>query len=229
MSNSLPLFPLGSVLFPGVMLPLHVFEQRYRALMQSLLDRPGDRPRQFGVITLRAGDSVDPDAQDPAAALHTVGCMAELREVDSKSDGTYDVLTVGVRRFRLLSVDGSRAPYLIGHVDWLPAEPEPGPEADLLASHASALFRGYLEAITATGSVEVTPADLPTDPALLSYLIASATLLSTDDRQRLLECPATTDRLRLEAALLRRETVFLRELHAVPMAVSEYSEEPSSN
>lgn len=232
MSDSLPLFPLGSVLFPGVVLPLHIFEGRYRELMKTLLESPADMPRRFGVITVRQGREVaagDDDRADPATALHAVGCAAEVREVDSKSDGTYDIVTVGVRRFRLLGVDTSSAPYLVGDVDWLPTEPEPGPEAGLLAQQAGALFTAYLQAIASTGGAEVAPFELPTDPALLSYLVASAALLTLEDRQDLLESGETTDRLRAEIRLLRREIVLVRELHAVPVPLADLTEEPGLN
>jgi len=216
--EALPLFPLGSVLFPGVLLPLHVFEERYRMLVRTLLDGPEDEPRRFGVVAIRQGHDASADA---IGALHPVGCAAELRRVDHRSDGTYDLVTVGVRRFRLRQVDTEQAPYLIGDVDWLPAELPAGPEATVLAARVRELFEGYLAAIAATGGAEVTPYELPEEPSVLSYLVASATLLTLEDRQSLLELDDTAARLRAEVALLARETVLVRELHAVPTSLAE--------
>ncbi|MGI8697099.1 MAG: LON peptidase substrate-binding domain-containing protein [Mycobacteriales bacterium] len=218
MPETLPLFPLGSVLFPGVLLPLHVFEDRYRILVRSLLDAPEDAPRQFGVVAIRQGSESGPHV---AAALHPVGCAAELRRVDHRSDGTYDLVTVGVRRFRLREVDTDSAPYLLGDIDWLPPEEPTGPEATLHASRVRELFEEYLTTVAATGGAEVTPYELPDEPAVLSYLVASATLLTLDDRQELLEYDDCASRLRAEIGLLWREIALVRELHAVPTSLAE--------
>ena len=125
MADELPLFPLGhTVLFPGVPMPLHIFEERYRELVRTLVEQPETQPRRFGVVAIRQGWEVGADA---AEALHGVGCTAELRRVSRYPDGRYDIVTVGADRFRLLDVDRTSRPYLVGSVEWLPADP---PEAD---------------------------------------------------------------------------------------------------
>ena len=125
MAEPLPLFPLGhTVLFPGVVLPLHVFEERYRELVRTLVELPEGARRRFGVVAIRQGWEVGEDA---VSALHDVGCAAELRRVSRYPDGRYDIVTVGTDRFRLRSVDRESRPYLVGRVEWLPAEPLPGP------------------------------------------------------------------------------------------------------
>ena len=117
MSETLPLFPLGTVLFPGLLLPLHIFEDRYRQLVRDLLDRP--EPRQFGVIAIRQGRETGVDG---IQALHEIGCIATLRHVQPLEDGRYDVVTVGTQRFRLAGMDDSKA-YFQGEVELL-AEPD---------------------------------------------------------------------------------------------------------
>src|SRR5215468_9923180 len=106
MSTTMPLFPLGTVLYPGLMLPLHIFEDRYRQLVNDLLDGP--EPREFGVIAIRKGRETGVDG---VSALYEIGCTATLRQVARHDDGRFDVVAVGAQRFRLLGLDHSR-PYL---------------------------------------------------------------------------------------------------------------------
>ena len=122
MSETLPLFPLGTVLYPGLLLPLHIFEERYRQLVRDLLDGP--EPRRFGVIAIRKGRETGVDG---ISALHEIGCTATLRRVAEHDDGRFDLVTVGTQRFRLTSLDDSR-PYLQGEVELL-AEDTVGDEA----------------------------------------------------------------------------------------------------
>lgn len=226
MAESLPLFPLQAVLFPGVLLPLHVFEDRYRVLVQRLLDTPEDQPRRFGVVAIRQGRDTDPDLSD---SLHPVGCTAELQRVENQDDGSFEIVTVGVRRFRLRGVDAGAEPYLVGEIDWLPAASETGPETALLAQRARALFEGYVAAVAATSGAEVVTVDLPDEPDLLSYLIASTALLTLEDKQSLLEQDGTEDRLRDEIRLLRRETALVKELSVVPAPLTDLLPTPGEN
>ncbi|MEU0038937.1 LON peptidase substrate-binding domain-containing protein, partial [Streptomyces sp. NPDC006333] len=120
----LPLFPLNSVLFPGLVLPLNIFEERYRAMMRDLLKTPEDEPRRFAVVAIRDGHEVAtsgpgmPDqtavpARGPAAgfgdnpflAFHEVGCIADAATIRERADGSFEVLATGTTRVRLLSVE----------------------------------------------------------------------------------------------------------------------------
>src|ERR1700759_1839399 len=111
MGEMLPLFPLGAVLYPGLLLPLHIFEERYRELVRDLLDGP--EPRRFGVIAIREGRETGISG---VRALHEIGCPATLRQVDAHEDGKFDLVTVGTERFRLTRLDDSRS-YLQGEVE----------------------------------------------------------------------------------------------------------------
>src|SRR6267154_3866164 len=102
MSERLPLFPLGTVLFPGLLLPLHIFEERYRQLVGDLMSEP--EPRRFGVITIRKGRETGVDG---VSALYEIGCTATLRRVVEHDDGTFDLVVAGTQRFRLESLDHS--------------------------------------------------------------------------------------------------------------------------
>ena len=210
MSETLPLFPLGTVLYPGLLLPLNIFEERYRELVRDLLDGP--EPRRFGVIAIRRGRETGVDG---ISALYQIGCTATLREVAEQEDGRYLLVTVGTQRFRLASLDHSR-PYLQGEVDLL--EEEVGDEAAAgLAVHAVQRgFHGYVEALASRESVEVSVPELPDEPLLLSYLVAASMILDLSVRQDLLAEPDAERRLGAERALLARETTMLRSLTATP-------------
>jgi Lon protease-like protein len=210
MSETLPLFPLGTVLYPGLLLPLNIFEERYRELVRDLLDGP--EPRRFGVIAIRKGRETGVDG---ISALYQIGCTATLREVAEQEDGRYLLVTVGTQRFRLVSLDHSR-PYLQGEVDLL--EEEVGDEAAAgLAVHAVQRgFHGYVEALASRESVEVSVPELPDEPLLLSYLVAASMILDLSVRQGLLAEPDAERRLGAERALLARETTMLRSLTATP-------------
>ena len=210
MSETLPLFPLGTVLYPGLLLPLNIFEERYRELVRNLLDGP--EPRRFGVIAIRKGRETGVDG---ISALYQIGCTATVREVAEQDDGRYHLVTVGTQRFQLASLDKSR-PYLQGEVDLL--EEEVGDEAAAgLAVHAVQRgFHGYVEALASRESVEVTVPELPDEPLLLSYLVAASMILDLSVRQDLLAEPDAERRLGAERTLLARETTMLRSLTATP-------------
>lgn len=211
MPQWLPLFPLGLVLFPGVVLPLHVFEERYRALVRELLERP-EGEREFGVVAIRQGREVGVDG---VSALHAVGCTARLRRVEPYDDGRFDIVTTGTTRFRLVNLAHGR-PYLVGQVEWLTDEVGLPDEATLIGAAVRAAFVDYLLALGEAGADGVAVPDLPADDLVLSYLVAANVLVDLDDRQGLLAQPDAVSRLRSEHALLRREIRLLRAFAAAP-------------
>ncbi|MEV0426723.1 LON peptidase substrate-binding domain-containing protein [Micromonospora sp. NPDC050495] len=233
MTARLPVFPLGTVLFPGLVLPLHIFEERYRALVRHLVGLPEGATREFGVVAIRAGWEVAPagspgrPALDGEVTLHEVGCTAELRQVTELADGGFDIVTVGRRRFRIADVDSDAAPYLTAAVEWLPEPAGPDEGAGLLAARVISVFRQYL------GLVRPDPQEiseqLPEDPTVLSHLVAATAALTVDDRQRLLAIDDTAARLRAELRLLHRETALLRHVRAVPVPLSELAGPPAPN
>ncbi len=160
MTQRIPLFPLGTVLYPGLVLPLHVFEERYRLLVRTLMDRDEALgPKQFGVVAIRLGRETGADG---VVALHEVGCTAEVRRVHAFADGRFDLETVGTRRFRLVSVDAS-GEYLEGEVEWL--DELAGEAAPVLAASVERAFHDYrvmLEAATTQSRCRPTPGCSPT-------------------------------------------------------------------
>jgi Lon protease-like protein len=215
-NEQLPLFPLGTVLFPGLVLPLHVFEERYRLLIRDLLRRP--EPHRFGIVSVEPGQvTVDEGPlehpPEPGPGLAMVGCTAEVHGVIPHADGRFDVVTVGGRRFDVMGVDYS-LPYLRADVEFRPdcAGPDPGPAA----RRVTRLFRLYRGRLADAGAEVRRPVELPPDPVRLSYLIAAAVVLDRAEKQRLLEAEDASARFRLEEEFLLRETRLLDALPAVP-------------
>ena len=204
MGEMLPLFPLGAVLYPGMLLPLHIFEERYRQLVRDLLDGP--EPRRFGVIAIRKGRETGIDG---VHSLYEIGCTATLRRVDAHDDGRFDIVTIGIQRFRLRALDDTR-PYLQGEVEMLADEPVDPVSAKPAVRVIQAAFREYLDALTEWGGATVRLEELPDEPVLLSFVVAAAMVIDLPERQALLNEPDPVRRLGLERALLSRETAMLR-------------------
>ena len=212
----LPLFPLSTVLFPGMRLPLHVFENRYRQLVADLLEQP--EPRQFGVIAIRKGRETGVGG---VTALYDVGCVATMRQAEPREDGRFDLLTVGAQRFRLLRMDSS-LPYFQGEVELLAEETGDAAAAAYATQRVQAAFRGYLNALADRGGGVISVADLPDEPLLLSYVVGAAMIIDLPDRQSLLAAPDAVARLRAERALLARETGMLRATTSRPAPDFKY-------
>ncbi|WNV89690.1 LON peptidase substrate-binding domain-containing protein [Umezawaea sp. Da 62-37] len=226
MTETLPLFPLGTVLLPGASLPLHIFEPRYRQLTVDLVT--GVLPdRQFGVVSIREGWEI---GTDNVGSLREIGCTALLREARRLNDGRFDIVTKGERRFKLLSVDHKAAPYLVGEVEWLPDTPTPPPVADvlpLMAKSARAAHQRYCAAAWHREDWSAPPEETTHD--LLSYLLAGDCLLALEDKQHLLEETSPARRLHLIRRLLHLEAGILDALHAVPVPLSEFGHASNPN
>jgi Lon protease-like protein len=239
----LPLFPLNSVLFPGLVLPLNVFEERYRAMMRELLKTPEDEPRRFAVVAIRDGHEVAsalpglpgstavPESgpatgfgPDPVKAFHKVACVADAATIRERTDGTFELLATGTTRVRLVSVDAS-GPFLTAELEIL--EEEPGDEVGALAQGVLRAFRQYQKRLAGARERSLTTgADLPDEPSVVSYLVAAAMMLDVPTKQRLLQAPDTAARLRDELKLLRSETAIIRSLPSLP--ASDLTRGPTS-
>lgn len=201
----IPLFPLGSVLVPGLVLPLHIFEPRYRQLIADL-EGADDDGRGFGVVAIREGREVGADG---VHALYDVGTFASLREVTALPDGRFDIVTVGAQRFRILElIDGQ--PYAQARVEIL--DEDPGDASGPLAVSVAERFQEYRDLLTD----EEDDAELPDDPRVLSYLVGAAVVADLGMRQGFLEAPDDSARLRAELAFLRREIALIQHIPSLP-------------
>jgi uncharacterized protein len=217
MPETLPLFPLGAVLYPGMLLPLHIFEERYRQLVRDLLARP--EPRRFGVIAIRKGRETGIDG---VHSLYEIGCTATLRRVDELDDGRFDLVTVGTQRFRLLAIDQT-LPYLQGEIELLAEDAVDQAAAAPVVLALQAAFRTYLDALTERGGATVRIEDLPSDAVLLSFVVAATMVIDLPERQGLLDESDTVRRLGAERALLARETAVLRATTSRPAPDLRYT------
>lgn len=186
--RELPLFPLPEVvLFPGRPLPLHIFEFRYRMMMNTILEDD----RRFGVLTW------DPVQEKTAP----VGCCAEIVQYQRLPDDRMKMLTLGQQRFRVLEYVREK-PYRVGLVEWISDEP---PVKDLrpLAASVNQLLKDvvHLSAKLTDKEIEL-PEKIPDLPRELSYWVASNLYGAAGEQQALLEMQSTSDRLEREAEIL---------------------------
>lgn len=233
-ADELPLFPLDHVLLPGLPLPLHVFEPRYRQLVSDVSAGTGTGHGYFGVVLGWAPlqEPVPRPASNPVhgsalpssavgnARMADIGTVAEIVENEPYHDGRCDLLTVGSRRFRILKIDTTTQPYVCASVEYLT---EPGGDASSADTRrARRLTQRYLTALRevsdAYAVVDSDAADPDrTDATTLSYEIAAQIQLTTAERQSLLAAPDARTRLRTEIGLLRRELAVFGTVVAVPV------------
>jgi uncharacterized protein len=195
----LPLFPLEQVvLFPGMSLPLRIFEERYKVMIGACQVTD----QVFGVVLIRSGREVG----DPAEP-EQVGCTARMVRVDRIPDGRMHIMTIGEQRFRLVGKARVMPEgYLVGDVVLLPEPPTASLESALVESVAQEFTRYQQAILGLTGRVDpVSAPELPSDPIRLSYRVAATLFVDPRERQRLLDTDDVASRLKQELVLLKRE------------------------
>ncbi len=193
--TELPLFPLPVVLFPGVPLPLHIFEPRYRQLLLDIRVTNN----LFGVAYF---DPASATTEMPQAGH--VGCVAEVTETQVLPDGRSNILTLGVIRFRLESYVETGDPYLVAKVSYFEDEDE---DEAMLAGPTKEVAETFTRIAQAVRTINDERSSLPditdTEPQKLSFLVAAAMELEAEVKQELLELRSTFERLeRLRVMLL---------------------------
>ena len=191
----IPLFPLGTVLFPQQVLPLRIFEERYKRMIGRCLEENIG----FGVVLIRQGREVG----GPSVPFE-VGTLAKIVDAQIIEGGRYNLKTVGDQPFRLLRVTEQR-PYMQGEVELLSYEPGETAGLEAIAESVKKQFDVHLNILSAMSGQERPQMDMNVDPEGLSYLVASMLLIKMPEKQALLELPRADERLRAEAAILARE------------------------
>jgi uncharacterized protein len=209
MSDTLPMFPLNTVLFPGMSVPLRVFEDRYRALVHHLLRVEDPTERVFGSVGIREGYEV---GDHGAQWLFRVGCRVKMTQVEAHADGTFELVAVGIDRIELEHLD-TTGTYPVGRVTAL-AEDEVAVTDDV-AREARATYDAYREALLEIGR-DPASGDLPNDPAYLSWALAALAPLSLAQRQALLEAENAEGRLLMVTDVLRTELGTMRVFPSLP-------------
>jgi len=195
--RTLPLFPLNTVLFPGLLLPLHIFEERYKLMIGACLVTD----RVFGVSLIRSGQEVG----EPAEPFE-VGTFARIVDVERLPDGRMNLVAIGVQRYRLLKILEQK-PFLVGQVEPFPRVVEPIESG--LSSTLGERFREYVRELRA-GDAAGEPPQLSDDPEILSFQLAGGLGISARARQELLELESTAERLRRLLVIVQRERETLR-------------------
>jgi Lon protease-like protein len=153
----IPLFPLHTVLAPGIALPLHIFEERYRAMVRRCLDTSSP----FGIVLIREGSELAPrDGGTQELAISVIGTFAEIREASKYTDGRWDVLTVGTGRFVVREVIADREPYLVGEVDELGDALGDEEAAEVLVGRVTRRFVDYLRLLQPRDGEDAEPIDV---------------------------------------------------------------------
>ncbi|MDE0299808.1 MAG: LON peptidase substrate-binding domain-containing protein [Candidatus Poribacteria bacterium] len=199
--QELPLFPLNVVLFPGGILPLHIFEERYQLMIRLCLENESP----FGVVLIKEGN----ETGEPAEPYH-VGTAAQILEVDRLDGGRMNLMTSGQYRFEILEIQHN-LPYLVGRVR-VPNVPDLGGDKGLtpVASETRELYEDY-EALLRQLFFDWEPPEvIPQDPRHLAYQIGVRLHISLEEKQELLETFPLNQLLAEEARLLKRENHRLR-------------------
>lgn len=198
----LPLFPLNTVLFPGMPLSLHIFEPRYKQMIEHCLATQ----EPFGVVLIREGV----EALGPVALPHPVGCTARITQVQRLEDGRINILAVGVERFQIHALSHDK-PYLVGTVETIPMDSSDVQAVDQAGQRLRPWVEQYLSMLAkAAEKVEFDPLQLPNDPLALGYLAAALVQIPTEQKQQLLASGQAADLLTAIRTIYRREVALLR-------------------
>lgn len=196
----LPLFPLNTVLFPGQVLPLHIFEDRYRLMIRRCLAE--DAP--FGVVLIEQGREVGEEAKP-----YTVGTFARIIESTYLPNGAMNIITVGRERFRIRRLLHDQ-PYLRGEVETLPlAEVEDPVIVARLAHKVRQLLKRYIALIAEAAGLQIQIDEMPDTPQQIGYLAAVTMQIDNKEKQGLLDSSSLTTILLVELTLLNRENALL--------------------
>ena len=198
----MPLFPLNVVLFPGMALPLHIFEPRYREMINRCLDES----LAFGVVLIKEGPEVGGDALP-----HRVGTAARIVKVDRQSDGRMNIQVVGTRRFRIEELNHDR-PYLSGRVRHFPVTDGDTKRAMERVHQVRPKIMRYVELLTKATGVQLKLDRLPEDATSLAFLTAIILQVRPEDKQRLLTLPGVPQLLELGNYFLGRELQLLEHM-----------------
>ncbi|MCA1572449.1 MAG: LON peptidase substrate-binding domain-containing protein [Chloroflexi bacterium] len=235
----LPFFPLHTVVFPHLPLPVHVFEERYRAMATDLMAEGSPFAGRFVVSMILDGPEVGGDA-----VTRPIGTICEVRSAERFPDGRWVLLAVGVARGRLGTIDRT-GPYAIVEID--PVDEPLGEGAAAMLAPAQRALDGYMATVkrfvVRTASVgnesqETTdvaasldemlkPIQLPDDPVAASYAIGGLLQIELSRKQHLLELPDAATRLRAELELLRRESSLLDDGALTPMQSADIGYNPN--
>lgn len=199
----LPLFPLNTVLFPGMPLKLHVFEERYKQMINWCIEKR----QPFGVVLIKEGSEVE----QPFSRMtepYMVGCTAQITQVQPLPQGRMNIAAIGQERFQIFSLNYEQ-PYLVGNVELYPLKSDD----PLEVLRGGRTLRGwlvrYLQILADAGKIRFDASQLPNDPLALAYLGAVLLEIPMPQKQKLLDINYATELIAELRAMYRREVALL--------------------
>jgi len=208
---TLPLFPLNTVLFPGQLLPLHIFEPRYRLMVEECVAGQ----LAFGVVLIREGREVGEEATP-----FDVGTTARIGQVERLPDGRMNILCVGESRFKITALHHHR-PFLTGDADLWPWTPLASGDVDGRIARLTKMLTRYMQMLAQATGNSINLDDMPSEPGPLANLAAIALQIPNHEKQVLLSAPAISDLLDGCLDLLKRENRALKIAAALPTAPND--------
>jgi Lon protease-like protein len=206
-NTEIPLFPLNTVLFPGMMLPLHIFEERYKAMIDECLAADNT----FGVVLAKNKQAVAPNVMNIFTDdMFAVGTTAQITAVERLYDDRLNLITVGQERFQINNIRASSDDYLIGEVTPFPlSEFEDLETIDLLSQKLRPKVEEYIQHLATASGEDLSGAKLPNDPSSLAFLAGTAIQGPVTDKQYLLTASSLTELIFRTAIMLDRENKIL--------------------
>ncbi len=198
----LPLFPLNTVLFPGMPIHLHIFEDRYKLMIGRCIEKR----QPFGVVLIQSGEEVQ--GFGAPAQPYPVGCMAHITTVQPLGDGRMNIVALGYERFRILE-QFHHEPYLTGMVEKLSLHNDDMSVLQAPAARLRVWFRRYLAALERIENATYDASTLPSNPIAMSYLAASVLRIESTEKQLLLDEGDASRLLSAVTKLYRREVTLL--------------------
>lgn len=205
MKHELPIFPLNTVLFPGMPLHLHIFESRYKLMINQLMNQEPE----FGVVLIRRGV----EALGPLAEPYSVGTRARIIKVDTLKDGCFNITIVGEQRFVIKSTSNDQ-PYLTAEVEDFPIDFKRPLDVYRRIRHLRNQVHFYLHTINKLDDMEIDfdQIEMPDDPFTLIFLAASLLQIPAHEKQPTLNAESALEICQHVERLYRRENAVLRKL-----------------
>ena len=197
----LPLFPLETVLFPGAPLHLHIFEERYKRMIETCIQEH----KPFGVVLIHHGQ----EALGPLAEPHGIGCSAEIVHVRRLDQGRLNIVVLGQERFRIFSLDRVSFPYLVGTVGEFPLAVEAPEDLAEAGKRLRPWVKRFIQTLLDAGGTQFDLKQLPEDPILLAYTAASILQIPPYQKQSLLDTRLAEQFIVRLLAIYRRESALL--------------------
>lgn len=206
-NSSIPLFPLNTVLFPGMMLPLHIFEDRYKAMIKYCLVNDNT----FGVVLARTKQAVASQVINIFTDdLYSVGTTAQITAVEHIKNDRMNLITVGQERFKIKTIQASADDYLIGQVEPYPLKGTENHEVvERMAQKLRPIVQSYIETLEVASGEDLSGAKLPSDPSSLAYLAGTASQGPLTDKQQLLTVETVEQLVAKTANIIDRENKIL--------------------